>query len=183
VRKLAKIIWAVAALIGMVVVVSIAAGGGSSPDASKTATVASHAPPAHHHHRHHHRYGFGGLGGTQAAFVHHNQTHAPPNLAGAPPGLAWYHIDRVAHGRVVELDVTENADPPMGDADRLALVEGIMLPGSPVAPIHQTRRSEAVCDLFRDPALKRLTGYEYAEASTITGSTQATLEAVATPTC
>ena len=121
-----------------------------------------------------------GLGATKAAFGRENNTHAPSNLAGASPGLSWYSIDSTnSRGLVTSYSVTENATPPMSDAERMSLLAGIDLPGPPAAIV----KSTSTCVDYRDTKLVPLVGAEYAEASTITGSTTATMQAVRSPGC
>jgi hypothetical protein len=60
----------------------------------------------------------------------------------------------------------------------MALVAGSMLPGHPTL-VRQT----ATCVDYRDPALQKLIGKEYAEASTAPYVNFATMQAVAAPGC
>jgi hypothetical protein len=99
---------------------------------------------------------------------------------GAPAGLAWYHIDSLSDsGRVTSYDVAENAQPVMGNEERMLLLDGTMLPGPP-AP---TVVSKSTCMVFEDLALKKLIGMDYAVATTQTGHSGAEIQAESTPSC
>jgi hypothetical protein len=158
---------------------ALAASIGGCAASGSSATTTSSATRPHKSHKHH-RPNFAGLGGTKRAFLAGNPHLAPPNLAGAPAGLTWYTVDATnAAGRVTAFHATENAKPAMGDADRLSLVAGILLPGPPAQVVHQT----ATCVVYRDGALKRLIGMEYAAATTTTDTTTAYIQAESGPVC
>ena len=67
----------------------------------------------------------------------------------------------------------------MPNDERMFIVAGIDLPGPPAPIVRQT----STCVDYRVPELLPLLGVEYAEASTVTRSTQATMQAVKSPSC
>ena len=170
-----------AALVLAAAVVVLAGGCGSGSTSDSSATTVSTGALHHAQHHHHHAPRYTGLGATPAAFRRSNE-QPPPNPDGVPAGLAWYTIQRVdGRGRVTAYEVTENARPAMPDRTRLVLVAGNMLPGWPraIGLIHNTN----TCIVYRDPLLKRLTGVEYAAATTFAGTTMARMTAEARPSC
>jgi hypothetical protein len=169
----------VGGIIIAIILIAVVAGGESKHAGSH------HARPAHSRRsekasrRHHHFPRYAGLGAAVADFRHANNTGLPPDIADAPRGLAWYSILATSHGRVTEYQVLENDKPPSNDEERMFFVAGTMLPGYPVPSVRQS----STCVDYRDPALRKLIGTEWAEASTITGTATATMQAVKSPGC
>ncbi len=120
---------------------------------------------------------YAGLGSTIADFKHDN-TMFCLNCA-LQPGEAAYNIKGQHDGRVTAYQVSEAFKPAAGDALRLSLVAGTMIPGAITAPVRQT----PTCEDWRVPQLKKLIGVEYAEASTAPDSNMAYMQAVKAPTC
>jgi hypothetical protein len=158
-----------------------------SPIAKRTAATA-HAPSARHPEtlspRPPSRAGltklaigpnYAGLGALVVAFKKSNNMVRPTVRT---PGIATYKILSTIDGRVAAYAVDIPANPPMGNSDRMFLTEGVNLPDD------QEQVSEKpACQVFRSKTLKTLLGKPYAEATTVTGSEEATIEAVSHASC
>jgi hypothetical protein len=169
---------------------------------TQTAVVGTPEPAPPHHHRHHRAHAahrarpvaqqqpapaapppaasfpasYGGLGATAAAFRQHNPTHAP---AVPVPGVATYTIEGTdSQGRVTAYSVQITAQPPMGNAERMFLTEGINLPDD-TRGVHQT----STCESFRSRTLGAVLGREYAVTRTETGTDTAQIALATTPDC
>lgn len=122
---------------------------------------------------------YSGLGASRIAFIaHHTVTE------GAPPahpvnGTEEDEIVAVdASGRVTKYVRTFHFDPARSTGERLTLVSGSDLPGSP-AVVRQT----STCIDWRSPILARLIDMEYAQAVTQPESISVTMQAVSRPSC
>jgi hypothetical protein len=158
----------------------IATGTQSTTDTHSAATTTVPAPkPPHHRKPSPIPSGYAGLGSLKPTFVKKNE-QAPPNPAGAPAGLAWYTVEQTdPQGHVVAYQMTENAQPPMSDRERLALTLGLMLPSD----AHQTSLNGNTCEVWESQTLKRITGSAYAAATTTSGTSMADMRVESSPAC
>lgn len=123
--------------------------------------------------------GYYGLGVPKSLYVKKNE-QAPPNPAGAPAGLAWYTVTSTGRrGRVTAVQMTENFQPNAGDRERVTLMLGIGVP----ADSQETNLNNDRCLVIQSNTLKRLTGFGYAAATTVTGTRTAGIRAESTPAC
>jgi hypothetical protein len=118
---------------------------------------------------------YGGLGSTKAAFLAQN----PHGKLPPPLGVAYYAIDRVRGGRVIDYDVITNFKPPASSRGRIALLAGINLPTDAT----QTRINRSTCIVWKSAKLKKLTGMRYAAGITWAGSKIARMRAERVPHC
>lgn len=101
---------------------------------------------------------YGGLGATVKAFYAQN-SHGP----GSPPlGAVYFHIDRVAHGRVIAYDIKINATPPFSARERVAMSGGINVP----LDATETSLNGTYCIVWHSKELGKLIGFQYAAATT-----------------
>jgi len=138
------------------------------PPAAKRKTKTKKVPPSS-------GPAYTGLGATTAAFSGDHNTTEPSRPV---PGVATYHVDFTRSGRVTAFSVHITATPPMGNGERLGLVEGISLPDD-LTTVKQT----GTCSDFKSARLAQLVGNPYAEATTTTGSDTAQITVVPRPTC
>ncbi len=80
-------------------------------------------------------------------------------------GIAWYEVIDTIHGCVTGYAVREFARPPLGASDILFLVDGINLPDD-----KRQISSTSSCAVWKSEALKRATGYLYANGTAIAQS-------------
>ena len=127
---------------------------------------------------------YAGLGAPRSTFIANN-TQEPPNPAGAPAGIAWYTVDQTnAAGRVIAYTVTENAQPPMSDRERIGLAEGLGLPDDArMADIESNTLNSDTCIVWRSHGLKLMVGMAYAAITTTTGTETADARAEPSPSC
>lgn len=119
---------------------------------------------------------YGGLGSRKAAFLAQN----PHGKLPPPVGVAYYAIDRVHGGRVIDYDVITNFKPRPSSRERIALLAGIGLP----ADATRTRIDRKTCIVWQSAKLKKLIGLRYAAGTTRhLGATIARMRGERTPHC
>jgi hypothetical protein len=146
--------------------------GTTSTPGSQTA-----APPTTKPHKRVPGSSYAGLGATSAAFVAGHDTTAP---AQPTPGIAVYTVDATnSAGRVTAYEVEIPATPPFTNRERVVLLDGIDLPADAVG----TNLNTNTCIVWRSATLKKLIGFEYAQGTTVTGTTTAQMQAISSPHC
>jgi hypothetical protein len=167
-------------MVATFVIVGCGSKNGSSPQQPLASSLGGTNPPATtgaSSGTGHQRYA--GLGAAKSTFEASN-AQAPPNPAGAPAGLAWYTVVATdSSGRVIAFEMQENAKPSMGNRERMALTSGTLLPDDAT----ETSLNSNTCIVWKSAELKRLTGLEYAAATTATGTTTARMRAKRSPSC
>lgn len=122
---------------------------------------------------------YSGLGALERVFIANN-AQEPPNLSGAPAGLAWYTVTQTdAKRRVIAYQIGENAVPAMDSRTRLSLGAGIYLPTDAT----ETQLNSDTCLVYKSSTLRRLIGYEYAALTATPGTRTANVRAEQTPQC
>ena len=146
--------------------VAVLAGcGGSSTASSSTAaaaTTTATTPPA---------AAQPGLGSTRASF---EAAHAPHEAIVQERKYGLVTSNASGHITGYEVDFGK----PLTDPERLNLVGGISLPAGAIV-VAET----PICKLWRSTELRHSTGFEFARATTVPGTSAAHIEATSNPSC
>lgn len=105
---------------------------------------------------------YGGLGASEADFRQHNDMTAPTEPV---MGIAWYEVTDTVRGCVTGYTVRAFARTSLRASDILFLLDGIALPDD-----KQQVTSTSSCAVWKSEALRRATGYLYANGTAIAQS-------------